>query len=174
MGFMKKLGLPTLMGMLCLILWSFTSPSAVAGSYVGFSHGDVGYDESDASLDFSTNTIILGTELSNTFAIEGRYGKGSDDDQIYILDVEIDSVYGLYGKFTLANETSVTPYAIVGYTKGKVKTDYGSDSESDFSYGLGLEFALSESIAVGAEYLVLLDKDDYEFSSANVNLIYSF
>ena len=34
--------------------------------------------------------------------------------------------------------------------------------------------AIRSTISVGAEYLVLLDKADYEFTSANVNVIYNF
>ena len=63
----------------------------------------------------------------------------------------------------------------IGYTKGKLSADgYGSDTESDFSYGAGIDFSLTDSLVVRAEYMVLIDKDEYEFDALSASLVYNF
>jgi opacity protein-like surface antigen len=143
--------------------------------YVGGQYSQVEYSESSADLDFTTVGVIAGYELNNAVAIEARYGQGQGDDDIAGTNIEVDSVYGLYGVFSLPNETNLEPYVVLGYTEGKLKAKgFGSDSENDFSYGAGVSFKLAESLTIRAEYMRLLSGDDYDFDALSASLVYNF
>ena len=114
---MKELFIP----FLAMLTLAFFATTGNAGDlYGGVQYSQVDYSESVADLDFTTVSVIAGYELSNSVALEARYGQGQGDDEAYDVDVEVDSVYGLYGVLSLPNETNVEPYFIIGYTKGKL------------------------------------------------------
>jgi outer membrane immunogenic protein len=163
----------TILGVLTLVL--FASTGNAGGFYGGAQYSVVDMDVAGESLDFSTVSAIGGIELTNAVALEARYGQGQSDDDVYGTDIEVDSVFGVYGIFSLPNETNVEPYLVLGYTRGKLSMDgYGSDSESDFSYGAGVSFKLAESLSVRGEYMILLDGEGYEFNSLSASLVYNF
>ena len=153
----------------------FSTASYSGDLYGGIQYSKVDYSESGLGLDFSTVGAIAGYELTNAFAIEARYSKGQSDDSAFGVGFEVDNTYGVYGVVSLPNETNIEPYVVIGYTKGKLSASgYGSESESDFSYGAGISFKLAESLSIRTEYMVLLDKEDYEFNSVSASLIYKF
>jgi len=158
------------------ILLAFSvATQADQGVYAGASYSKVSYEASGGELDFSAIGGILGYNLSSTFGLEARYSEGRTDDDANGHDVEIDKVASIFGRLSLANDTNVTPYALIGYTKGWLDiAGYGGDSDSDFSYGAGLGFELAKGLSIAAEYVVLIDKDDYDFNQVGVNLVYTF
>jgi len=84
-------------------------------------------------------------------------------------------VASIFGRLSLANDTNITPYVLAGYSKAWIDIEgYGGDSDSDFSYGAGVGFELTEGLSVAAEYVVLADKTDYDLNEFNVNLVYTF
>lgn len=74
--------------------------------------------------------------------------------------------YGAYLRAGVPVTDGFYPYAIAGYTKAKVEvSDFGvtaSDSESDFSYGLGADFSVSKNVDITLEFMRYLDKDGVE------------
>ncbi|MDY0132206.1 MAG: outer membrane beta-barrel protein [Desulforegulaceae bacterium] len=120
-----------------------------------------------------------------------KYSNGSYVKGTFELDVkgtfELDRVYGAYlsGYIPLKDVASI--YAIAGYSKAKasakaeVKSTYYnehiylevSDTESDFSYGVGLDFYV-DKFCVNVEYMNYMDKDDFEISVISAGIKYNF
>ena len=148
---------------------------ADSGFYGGVSYSELDYSEPGLDLDFSTIGGLVGYKLSNTFAIEVRGAKGQTDDDIYGYGVEVDKTMSVFGRFSLANQSNITPYLLGGFSKGWLSADGGYKvDETDFSYGLGLAFSLTDELAVSAEYVSMLDTDDAEVNAASLLLTYDF
>ena len=162
--------------LILLVLSVLFIPSVSAGSYVGISQTEIDYENSEvADLDFEARGVIIGYEIGNNAAVEFRYSEGSDDDTLYGYDVKIDSTYGVYGKYKFASSAPITPYVLLGFTKAKLKVEsFGSDSESDLSYGAGFSVSVTESISIAAEYMVLIKKKGAELNQTAINLVYEF
>ena len=148
---------------------------ADAGFYGGVSYSQLDYSEPGLDLDFSTIGGLVGYKLSNSFAIEVRGARGQRDDSLYGVGVEVDKTFSVLGRFSLPNETNVTPYVVAGFTKAWLEVDGGYKvNESDYSYGIGAAFSLTDQFAVSAEYVVLLDKDDAEINALSLIATYDF
>ena len=105
---------------------------ADSGFYAGASYSQLDYSEPGLDLDFSTVGGLVGYKLSSSFAIELRGAKGQTDDSIYGIGVEVDKTMSVLGRFSLPNETNVTPYVLAGFTKGWLEADGGfKTDESD-------------------------------------------
>ena len=157
--------------MMCL------SSLSVAGDlYGGASHSNLDFKvDGVSSLDFTTVGIIVGYELTNQVAIEARYAEGKKSDDIGGTDVEADKVASVFAKVAIPNETTLTPYLLVGYTKATLDIEgFGGESETDSSYGVGVQFELTEALHLDAEYVVLMSDSDYDLNSVGVNLVYHF
>ncbi len=158
--------------------------ASAAEPYIGASFGFVdlavnGFDE--ASL--NTANARLGLQFTENFSAEIRGGAGSGGDTVNnSVDVELKNFYGAYIRGGIPLGEQFTPYAVIGYTKGKAKyswsgpfsSDSGSESESDFSFGAGVDVALSDDWEINGEYLSYMDKDEVEVSGFSVGVTLSF
>jgi hypothetical protein len=87
--------------------------------------------------------------------------------------VELDHLYGLYAKVNLLTDIDFTPYAIVGYSQGKLST-LVSVEEQGVSYGIGVDFCQDHPACMNVEYLAYLDEDIIEFSAMSLGLRFNF
>ncbi len=166
-----------IIGMVVLLAaWGFSEKAeADAGWYAGVSYSQLDYSEPGLDLDFSTVGGLIGFKLSNSFAIEFRGAKGQTDDSVYGIGVQVDKTTSVLGRFSLPNETNVTPYVVAGFSKGWLSADGGfKTDESDYSYGIGAAFALTDQFSVSAEYVSLLDKSDVEVAALSLIATYEF
>lgn len=106
-----------------------------------------------------------GAQFNEYLGVEAHLGTGGSDGR-----AELDYLTGVYGKGILPVTDQFRLYGLAGFTK--VDLDY--DSESDFSYGAGLEFDLTPQLALGADYMRYLNESDYNFDAASVGLRYRF
>ena len=106
-------------------------------------------------------------------AVEGFYNKESAEtrnlNNLLITEVELDSTYGINLKagFDVTPEFSV--YGFIGSTWVDIDLDNaypfappmrsGSETESEVSFGFGVSYRLTESVAVIGEYTQLNDLD---------------
>lgn len=162
-----------LISSLILLTFSLISHSD-SGAYAGVSYTQIEYSESAGELDFTTVGGILGYNLSSSFGIEARYSNGQSGDSFHGYDFEIDKMASIFGRFSLQNDTNLTPYLLIGWTKGWIDGDFGGDSDSDISYGGGVGFELAKGLSIAAEYVVLIEESDYDFNQLGVNLVYVF
>jgi len=120
----------------------------------------------------------FGALFNENLSAEARIGFGVGDDTWGGEKYEIDNFYGAYVRGGIPVGEVFYPYAIVGYTKGKISSSgpFGSDSasESDFSFGVGADFKVTDALKINAEYLSYLDKDEAELTGFSVGVSFSF
>lgn len=148
-----------------------TAVEANEGNYFGVGVTQFNIDDSSFEADVLTLDGRIGTYFNENFSGEIRAGFGVQDDTINFdlnssVDYEMKNYYGAYLRAGVPAGEVFYPYAIVGYTRGKVEASFmgasASESESDFSYGLGADFALSNDFDITLEYMNYLDKDGVE------------
>lgn len=142
--------------------------------YVG---GDAMFWELDPDGGDSADSVGLrvrgGAQFNDYFAVEGHLGTGGSDSSRG-RDVDLDYLAGAYAKGILPLARGVRLYGLAGFTEVDLSSGPFSDSESDFSYGVGGEFDLTPNLAVGADYMRYLDEDRFTFDAASVGATYRF
>jgi len=116
--------------------------------------------------DDRTNGILLlgGYELNDYLAFEARWTVALEDFKFSELDTEIEYYnVALYlkpqykmGDFSI--------YGLLGFGYSHFKGNGGvvDDGDSDFQYGAGLSYKVTENLSVFADYTLLYDEDDSE------------
>ena len=143
-----------------------------ASSYYGLSLGSVRYerDELTNAINLSAFSGRLGKYFNEYFAFEGRLGFGNDsksaDRSGRSVDVTFDNFVGLYVKFHPAWMEQVGPYGLVGFSrveateKDRIFFPIPYDA-TGMTVGFGVDFFVSEYIAVNAEWVQLVDKGGF-------------
>lgn len=131
---------------------------AYAGLAAGTANGDMQYfvyDTSDTpeAIDGSLMGAFAGFNIQRGNLVYGgelAYSKG---------DVEYDDGYGftsfldLKGKLGYASQKTLV-YAVLGVTRGEWKEEgFDSISGTGVAYGTGADFAVSDRLTIGVEYL---------------------
>lgn len=148
---------------------------ADAGGYVGVIYSKIDHSEPGINLNFSTIGGIVGYKLSNSVSVEVRGARAKTHDKLYGVNVELEKTVSILGRLSLPNLTDITPYFLAGYTKGWLKADNGFRvDETDFSYGVGASFSVTNNLGVSVEYLSLFDKDDTEIESFSLLAVWEF
>lgn len=166
-----------------LSLFAVTGAHAQDGFYAGGLISRITYSE-DGFSDASPTAIGLkvGTAINKNFAVEARLGTGLSDDSISVLgtsvDIKVDNFFGVYAKGILPLSDVVSVYGLAGYTRGELTVEAlgqsSSDSDSDFSYGLGADFALSKTASLGVEWARLFKGSDYKVNSLSLSVSFKF
>lgn len=160
----------------------FCSSPAVAleenTSYFGLDYMLADFEEeSGTSVDLDAVALKFGSYFNKNVALEARLGFGASDDTVDGSDYELDTLVGVYARGILPFQ-NVELYGIVGVTRADLSispTGHPADGdESDLSYGGGLDFRIGEKLAIGLEYMMLIDSDDYELTSINLGGKYFF
>ena len=131
---------------------------AYAGLAAGRANGDMQYFVYDApdtreAVDGSLTGAFVGFNIQRGNLVYGgelAYSKG---------DVEYDNGYGftsfldLKGKLGYASQKTLV-YAVLGVTRGEwTEEGFDSISGTGMAYGAGLDFAVSDRMTIGVEYL---------------------
>jgi opacity protein-like surface antigen len=160
--------------LLAAITLSSLSSLAAANAYVGGNYAFI--DEEDVEL--GALVLKAGYQFNDWASVEARYGFGVGDDSYQGIDVELNYLFGGYFRAGLANDSGFYPYAIIGYTKGEAEASgYGmslKSDDSDFSYGLGLDYSFDETIAGNVEFMRYLATDGVDTDAIAVGLTYKF
>lgn len=152
-----------------------------ADPYVG---GGVVFTEvsSDAfSPDPSLTGITgrLGSGINENISGEVRLTLGVDDDTVGAgflkSDVELNSMIGAYLRAGVPMGPSFYPYAVLGFTRTELEFsnplyDSQSGSETDVSYGLGVDLSLDRKMSLNVEYMNYFDKDDQKISGFSIGI----
>jgi outer membrane immunogenic protein len=152
------------------------------GSYFGGNASFVKYSDDVIGEDASLTAVFgrLGTMFNENISGEIRVGFGIADDTVLdVVDVELDNLFGAYVRGGIPVADAFYPYAIIGYTRGKLSASvsgFGSESgtESDISFGVGADFDVASNITLNAEYMNFLDKDGAEISGFSFGLASKF
>ena len=170
---------PIFKSLLVLSISAAPLMASAADPYFGGNFALVEYTE-EGFPDASLNSIYgrFGAYFGENFSGELRLGVGIGDDTVNYegtdVNVELKDFYGVYLRGGVPIGEIFYPYAIIGYTKGKVEgSAYGiseSFSESDASFGVGADFSFTETLKLNLEYAKYLEKDGVELTGFTVGL----
>lgn len=147
--------------------------------YAGGNYTFVDFEEGDLDGDLGTLSAKVGGYITPIFGLEARAGFGTADDDVgFDTDLSVNSFFGGYATINAVNESPVTPYGIIGFTRYELELDgpFGSEKEdeSDLSYGAGVNIALSEELSGNVEYMRYVDKDDATVDGIGLGLTFHF
>ena len=153
---------------MCIIFVTFISLTSYAqdGNYYGVNTTFIGYSELGApDVDFTALSLIAGQSINGSLDAEVRMGFGTDDETLTLDGVDIafgiDKFMGVYLKYASESSGTVSPYAILGYTHAKAEGSAlgvsASASESDLSFGVGVDFGMGEETFLNIEYMNFID-----------------
>jgi outer membrane immunogenic protein len=124
----------------------------------------------------------IGKQFTPNFAVEGRLGFGVTDDDVDVggvpVNLEIDYYFGVYGKGILPLSSQASVYGLIGITQAKLTASAGgfsvTDSDNDLSYGIGGEFAFSQTVSATLEWARLLKGDGYKIDGISIAVNFKF
>jgi outer membrane immunogenic protein len=186
---MKKIILSTLASA------TLISSNAFANElYIGAGIAQLNFEaeESSVSVDFGdtvTGSIILGANITENFGIEGMLATSITDAEQTFADtlkteMSINYAAALYavGKVNISPEFQL--YGKLGYIKADFDISLTnlnsgqkvseSGDESDFSYGAGISYAISQTMALRGEYMSYFDKDGLTTDGFGIGLTSTF
>lgn len=171
---------------LSLVLAGLATPALAIDQgekYIGGGLSLITYDE-DGFEEATPTALVgrLGYGIVDNIAIEGRFGFGLTDDSVNVLgtdvDVDVDQVAGVYGIGHLPIADRFSLYGLAGFTYGEVSASALGLSvegdETDFSYGFGGEFDLSEKLSGFVEWVRYFDDSNYKVSGITSGVNYRF
>lgn len=148
--------------------------------YGGLNYSFVNIDADNAGdADVGTLSGKVGGLVIPYFGLEARAGFGVADETVNGVDFSLDNFYGGYATLNLANESPVTPYAILGFTRVELEADFGTlgsqkDDDSDVSYGVGVNLDITPELAGNLEYMRYYDGDDVTIDALGVGATLRF
>lgn len=162
-----------------------------SGMYFGAQYATVNIENGNG-VDTSPTALVfqIGKEINKNFAIEGRFGMGMGDDSTgafigitpFTVTQEVDTFFGIYAKGIMPASDVVSLYGMVGFTDGTVNTSItdgvitisDSGSESDISFGVGVDFDVTKSMALNIEYMNYIDVDNGTLDALSVGITTKF
>ena len=152
--------------------------SGVGGVYTGLNYTFMSLDAGGEDSDVGTLSAKAGVMATPFLGFEARGGFGVDDDRVRGIDYSVDNFFGGYATFNIANESPVTPYAVLGFTRVEVEAEGPfntvTDDDSDVSYGVGLNMEFARNVSGNLEYMRYYDDDDVTVDGLGVGVQFNF
>ncbi|AXT40165.1 porin family protein [Alteromonas sp. BL110] len=137
------------------------SMSASANWVLGVGYSNL--SDSEGDVDISLGAIVASAgyayAVNENFTLvpELRYGIGVSDDEIFGVDIELDSFYALSLKGEFNVSDNVYAYIAPSYGKLEMTASAGGFSESDtsdweFGFGGGLGYKFNPTTSIEASY----------------------
>ncbi|WP_319783121.1 porin family protein [Oceanisphaera sp. IT1-181] len=176
----------------------YAQPEYYAGLNYAQLQSEIESDATDEvfSPNWHTLGINLGIQPSPYLAFEARYGKGvgSGDYKVSTTfgsvkgNTNVRHYFGFYVLPQMPIQNVMSVYGLLGWTKAKAELEvtefnnmpvYGkvSESEDDFSYGVGVRFRdmrRPDGVAFFAEYAQLIDRSKVDVSGLMLGLSWHF
>jgi opacity protein-like surface antigen len=133
-------------------------------------------------LSLLTGYARFGAQFDDYFALEWRIGAGLQDDDAEVMnaktDINLDLFYGAYVLGGIPITEYFYPYALIGYTKAELElnsADFASEyKEGDISFGVGVNFDVSNQFAINLEYLQYIEENGVELSGPTLGFLFYF
>lgn len=152
--------------------------SGMGGLYTGLNYTFVDIDTGPSDADVGTLSAKVGVMATPFLGFEARAGFGVDDDRIGLVDYSLDNFFGGYATFNFANESPLTPYAVLGFTRVELEAEGPfntvTDDESDVSYGVGLNMKFAANLSGNLEYMRYYDDDDVTVDGLGLGVQFNF
>lgn len=151
--------------------------------YGGVTLSMINYEEEGLpSVSPTTVGIKFGSKFHPNLAAEVRLGIGASSDSLTIqgipIDIEVDNYVGAYLKGLVPLSPVVSVYGLIGYTRGELTASaFGnsiSESESDVSFGLGIEVDVASNVSLAVEWARLFDGPEYTVNAITGALNFKF
>ena len=95
------------------------------------------------------------------------------DAGAFDIDIEVDSLYGVYGVFHTSSSSDTNFYGVLGFTRGELEgSAFGltvSEDDSGLSYGFGVNIKW-----FNIEYMHYLDDDDWDATAISLGFTSEF
>lgn len=125
---------------------------------------------------------VIGTEVHPNLNLEGMIGMGITDGSTRVGNVtiksEVDHFWGLYVKPKVALSPDLELFGRLGYASSKVSASIPgyvvSESGYSVSYAVGLNFKVSESTSLNADYTSYYSKDGVKANGFTVGMGFKF
>lgn len=170
-----------------LLLSTSAFAANATGNYAGVQYGMATYSETGFP-DLSPSVLFLraGHKMSKNLAIEGRIGFGIASDSTIIsginLDLKVDSLLSAFAVGSVPVSRNVDVYGLLGLTSGKLTATASSGglsasastTESDLSYGFGVNISSSKDMSWNAEYVSYINKSAWSISTLSVGVNFAF
>lgn len=170
----KTIALPSILLLVSLAGFNVAQARGM-DSYIGIQGGtaDASFDGVSGDVDLDFMMLQLGIWLTDEVSAELRMGKGFGDDSIGSVDVELESIGGLYATYHWHMGDQFSVYGIAGWSQasGKFSGPGGSDQADDNGPSLGAGLKIS---IVSVEFMRYLDTSDVEIDAVSVGLQYTF
>ncbi len=122
-----------------------------------------------------------GYMFNDAFGIEAHVATGGTDDLIFEgqdAEAELNKVIAGFAKLNLPLPVGINVFGLVGYSVGKVQvlaeTTTDTFYENSFSYGGGIDLALTDRLSLTADYIDYISRTGTEASAATVGFRLSF
>ena len=166
------------------------SAGALADSetYIGLQYGMTTYEESGTQeLEPVTGILRVGQYGDGNFDLEVRAGIGfsqSDDQGIgtssATVNVEIDSLLGMYLLARLGAPGSTSIYGVFGFSsiEATASASLGgfssstSHRESGPSFGLGMNYGVLDDVLLNIEYISYVNGDVFSANAINLGILF--
>jgi opacity protein-like surface antigen len=147
--------------------------------YAGDNYTFVDVDTGNADVDLGTLSAKVGGYVTPYFGLEARAGFGVADENVgFGTDLSVNSFFGGYATINAVNESPVTPYGIIGFTRYELELDGPGGStksdESDLSLGAGVNVAITEELSGNVEYMRYVDTSDAMVDGIGLGLTFHF
>ena len=116
----------------------------------------------------------VGLQFTPNVAVEGRLGYGVQSDTVSGIKVDPEWVVGAYVKVGLDKSLPVSPYLLAGHSTVTSTVDGADMTQSDISYGAGMDINLNDSSAINLEWVKLDEINGYTLSTVNVGYLIRF
>jgi len=173
----------------CMAVAAQAQPVAEKRTYVELGYTAVSYEENALGYNIKSTPQavrgVLGYALNDNVAIEAMAGAGTGYSDVDVtnqstpgLKFKINSLYGLYVTPKAVLADSWEGFVRLGYAhaRGTATLDAisSSDTDSGFSYGVGVRYHFDKSTFLNVDYMSFLHKSDYKANGVTVGLGFKF
>lgn len=158
-------------------------------SYVEVGYTAVSYEENALGYNVKSTPKavrgVLGYEVNDNVAIEAMAAAGTGYSDVDVTDqstpglkFKINAMYGLYVTPKTLLADNLEGFVRLGYAhaRGTATLDAitSADSDSGFSYGVGIRYHFDKSTFLNVDYMSFLHKSDYKANGVTVGVGFKF
>lgn len=150
--------------------------------YVEVGYGAIKYTEPGAWAEPGVGVVRLGMNIDKNFSGELMYGGTVNDANFYVGSTRVtfryDSIYGAYLKGKVEVSPFVEVFGKVGVTGADVYASArgyaATATDSDLSYGAGVQFNFSKTAYGQIEYMSYYNKGDVSVKGPSASVGFRF
>ncbi|MDX1803784.1 MAG: porin family protein [Alcanivorax sp.] len=169
-------------GLLAMSLPALAQGIYQQDGYVGLQYNMLNQETAGNDIKPGAFQTRFGLQFTPNVALEGRLGYGLQDDQVDGLTIDPKWVVGAYVKLGLDKSLPVSPYLLAGHStvtadvtqSGLLFDRTQETTQSDISYGGGVDINLNKASAINVEWLKLDEIDNYDLTTINVGYMVRF